>query len=234
MGFWNEQRSGHFAHKITHNINVPKYVNDEFKENEMIDLANEGQALWAGIAKVASINTESFDYGPHGDYTTWITTIKLELEGQDGSDTFTLVYGDHPSDFNRGSKYREKKFKEGANISFVGTKDDNQLHLIMVGEPADLEAIQEKVNDAIENGRTIIKINKIKEQLQTAGALLVEPLVNTFNDLRDAWEARKQAKTEREKARIAEEKAQREAKNNRPTGMYSQPEEQSRNGNISK
>lgn len=206
---------------------IPKTIEENFREDEMIQLATEGQQLWSGIAKVSKIENGCYYWGPHDDYTTYTQTVSLELEEKNGLETYKLHY-------ENSHDLMKNKFTEGTNIAFIGSKEADKLQLIMIGEPADLEEIQAKVKDATENGQTIIKMRKLKEQLQSAGALLVKPLKIAFTELKDSWEARKQAKEAREKARIAEEKAQRDARNSRPTGMYSAPEEQSRDGNISK
>lgn len=208
-------------------MTIPKTIKENFKENEMIQLAEEGQQLWSGIAKVSKVEDGCYYWGPHDDYTTYTQTVNLELEGKNGLETYELHYE------NRHNPI-DNKFTEGTNIAFIGSKEGDKLQLIMIGEPADLEEIQAKVKDATENGQTIIKMNKLKEQLQSAGTLLAKPIRAAFNELKESWEARKQAKEAREKAKIAEEKAKRDARNGRPTGIYSAPEEQSRNGNISK
>ncbi len=211
-------------------MDYPKSIKQNFSEKEMVELATN-KPEWAGIAKIAKIEIDFEDYGPHYDYRRWWTDVTLEIQ-EDGKDKqYNLHYSDR---YDYDGRCPKEYFVEGTNIAFVGTKTEHGLQLTMIGEPADLEAIQEKVNAAIENGTTILKIEKIKEQLQSAGDILLKPLKAAFTELKKNWEESKKARELAEKARIAAEKADREAKNNRPTGIYARPEEQTRDNNISK
>ena len=222
MAFW-EQTNAYYNNHETYHV---KTLNGKFSQEEMAELAEEGQQLWSGIANVSKVNVETRDWGQGGINTHYTTTVELALEGKDGPETYTLQYG---------SEYGpEKRFEESKNIAFIGTKKENELSIIMIGEPADLETIQSKIKTAIENGQAIIKMNKLKEKLQVADAFLIKPLKAAYAELRESWENVKRERKEREAAAVEAAKAEREAKNNRPTGMYSQPEQTNRTNDITK
>lgn len=222
MAFW-EQTDASFINNDTYHV---KGINYKFNQLEMTELAEKGQALWSGIAKVSKVDIDTRDWGQGGMNTHYTTTVQLELEGKNGLETYTLEYGSEHGP--------EKIFEEGKNIAFIGTKDQDKLSVIMIGEPADLETIQSKLKTAIENGQAIIKVNKLKEKLQIADAFLIKPLKAAHAELKESWDAVKRERREKEEAAKEAAKADREAKNNRPTGIYSKPEEQTRNNDILK